>query len=62
MDKEWNKADRSNFVNYPLLPPGNYTLLCIVRTLTASAARTSHFLVFISNLRSGKHGGLSVWL
>ncbi len=25
VDKEWNKADRSNFVNYPLLPPGQYT-------------------------------------
>lgn len=25
VDKGWTKADRQNFVNYPLLPPGHYT-------------------------------------
>jgi signal transduction histidine kinase len=25
IDKDWVKADRSNFVNYSLLPPGKYT-------------------------------------
>ncbi len=25
IDKEWIKADRQNFINYSLLPPGNYT-------------------------------------
>ncbi|HRF16674.1 MAG TPA: triple tyrosine motif-containing protein, partial [Chitinophagaceae bacterium] len=25
VDKEWIKADRQNYVNYPLLPPGHYT-------------------------------------
>ncbi|HEX4877340.1 MAG TPA: two-component regulator propeller domain-containing protein [Chitinophagaceae bacterium] len=25
IDKEWIRADRQNFVNYPLLPPGHYT-------------------------------------
>lgn len=25
VDKDWIKADRQNFVNYPLLPPGTYT-------------------------------------
>ncbi len=25
IDKDWIKADRQNFINYSLLPPGNYT-------------------------------------
>ncbi len=48
VDKDWIKADRQNFVNYPLLPPGNYTFSVYCENIDGLRSKNiSSFKIYI---------------
>lgn len=41
VDKDWIRADRQNFVNYPLLPPGTYTFYVYCENIDGVRSRNT---------------------
>lgn len=48
IDKEWIKADRQNFINYSLLPPGNYTFSVYCEDIDGARSKNiTQILIYI---------------